>query len=81
MIVEKLRIAWMLASTSPFVTSCALIPGSEIFAKLGRLDPGGFRQSCRRHRINSILAESLHNSEVKREPVDGFPGDYKLRHL
>lgn len=53
---------------------------SEIFAKLGRLHPGCLRQSCRRNRINSILEESLNDSEIQRESIDGFPGDHKLRH-
>jgi hypothetical protein len=53
---------------------------SEIFSKLGRLHPGRLCQSRGRNRINSILEESLNDSEIQRESVDGFPRDHKLRH-
>jgi hypothetical protein len=53
----------------------------QILPELGRFDPSRLRQSSRRDRINPILEKSLDDSEVQRKPINGFPGDYKLRHL
>jgi hypothetical protein len=52
----------------------------EIFSELGWLYSGRFRQGIGRHCLNAVLLEPLENPVIKRQPIDSFPGNDKLRH-
>ena len=57
-------------------TACAeLAKISEIFAQLGRLDPGYFRQRFTRHGLNGVLLEARQAPEIDRQTVNRLAGN------